>query len=91
MSKVSEAFLAVSENIDEALEQLVDQVGGVRATYRDHDRQLGVMNQSVQSVRTEVIERIDRLEVTVLTQFEQIQAQLQSLAMKLSMNGSGHG
>jgi hypothetical protein len=51
------------------------------------------MNISLLAVRAEVLGRLDALEGTVLGQFSQVQAQLQSIAMALGTNGSGgsHG
>ncbi len=82
-----------ANSVVEAVEQHTAQIGDLRQGAHDHQTQLLVHAQSVQAIRTEVLARLDQVEVTMLVQFQQLQARLQNIALALGMNGSGgsHG
>lgn len=74
----------VGESIREALRKHTEGISDVRARLVDQQTQLGAQNISLNAVRAEVLGRIDQAELTMLTKFAEVQAQLLSIATAIA-------
>jgi hypothetical protein len=80
-------FQKLGSELERALKELADRNADVKGRYSDQQIQLGATVISINATRAEVLERLDRVETKVLTEFEKLNAKLDRALAAAEKNG----